>query len=134
MCLPDLTVSDFVVGSGLSPDGATFHLCVQEPDEYVTVKNLGPSDSGPYRIALMLFDYAATQVVDGCGIPVPDGTKAGETTTLTSQGCCQLDAKLVIKGRQYLVLVMVDGGQQVTESNEDNNSAVSAPFGAGSVP
>lgn len=127
-CLPDLVVSDFQIGTRLSMDASTYRLCVEQPNEYLTIKNDGPRGSAAYRAAITLFDFGQSQIVGGCVIPVPAGTPAGELTTLANQGCCTIAAKLLSPERQYLLLLMADAGQEVHETDEDNNLYATDPF------
>ncbi|MBI3890864.1 MAG: putative Ig domain-containing protein, partial [Candidatus Wallbacteria bacterium] len=122
--LPDLVGESLVPPASLSP-GALFGLSA-------SVRNIGTADAPPFKVQFLLMPGAASPLpptVLGV-LDVRDGLRAAASVPLSGQF-----AVPPVSPGSYFLAMKVDANNDVSESNEGNNSfqppAATQVFGAG---
>lgn len=128
--LPDLTVGSFSFGIYTRSGGAA--LCLNQTPtgtktsegHQVTIKNIGKGPAGPYGVAFGLLGVSDHKGY-GCLARLVDreGLDGGEGDRWSGPLCCTLT---VPGGQSYLTFVLADDQDDVEESDEKNNAAVSS--------
>lgn len=128
---PDLVVTDQKAFIYYTPVGSFYSLvyCINKDDQgrqinrgdYVKITNKGNKDAGSYEVEVGLANK--NKFPQTCSMTIhASGTKKGVTSIFSASFCCDLG---IVYAGTYHFYANADVSDNVEESNEDNNEAIS---------